>query len=223
MVWLWLMETFGSLVSTLSAPVFTIYAVVAPYIARPVNCLLRPFITGLDSSLIRQPGGSASVSEESAFRAAAARVGEYGAHLSTAVRLRLYALYKQATLGDAPASPSGGLLDAAAQVKWRSWAGLRGMGAAEAMTLYSSMVKQEIGESGSLPEVDIWADGEEEEITGLPAEMLDVVPHASPPNPLCPPRFPESPCHPPPRFLCIHYFSTSTCLPRNAQCGGANY
>ena len=47
---------------------------------------------------------------------------------SVALRLKLYGLYKQATVGDAPLTePSGSLLDPAASYKYKSWASLRGL------------------------------------------------------------------------------------------------
>ena len=175
----------GALYDAITAPVYMVCAVIAQFITSPISSLARPF-ADLGSSIFmlrstpHAPGSSGSpgsAEEDATFRAAAARVSEHGAHLSTEVRLRLYALYKQSTLGDAPASPTGRLLDTTAQVKWRSWAGLRGMGRADAMRLYSNMVAQEIGLGDTPPSDDIWDDDEQEAIDGLPAEMLDMVPH----------------------------------------------
>jgi acyl-CoA-binding protein len=70
------------------------------------------------------------------FEAAAAAARSLPS-LSTAVKLRLYGLYKQATVGDAPGvAPSASVLDPAAAVKWRSWASLRGMAAGAARDQY---------------------------------------------------------------------------------------
>lgn len=62
--------------------------------------------------------------------------------LPAATRLRLYGLYKQATEGDAPASaPSMGVLDPAAQLKWRAWSNLQGTPAAAARDQYVHAVR----------------------------------------------------------------------------------
>eukprot|EP00966_Prymnesium_polylepis_P168523 3896284-Prymnesium_polylepis.1 len=168
-----------SLYQSVSAPVTSLYNLVVPYIIRPVTCLLRPFVSSPESYLLGSSSSSSAGAsgdytqdQEVAFAAAAAKVGKYGGHLTTAIRLRLYALYKQATLGDAPVSPSGGVLDAAAQVKWRSWAGLRGMGRGEAMRLYTTMATQETSGGGAS---DAHGGGDVFEAEGdLPEELLDM-------------------------------------------------
>jgi len=71
-----------------------------------------------------------------AFEEAAAAARELKS-LSNKQRLRLYGLYKQATVGDAPeAAPSTSVLDPAGTLKWRSWASLRGMARAAARDQY---------------------------------------------------------------------------------------
>ena len=82
-----------------------------------------------------------SAGGKTAFDAAAAAARDLkGA--STATRLRLYALYKQATAGDAPsAAPTAGVLDPAAPLKYRAWANVRGMPASAARDQYVHTVR----------------------------------------------------------------------------------
>ena len=56
-----------------------------------------------------------------------------------AVKLSLYALYKQTTVGDAPATPPS-VIDAVARTKWDAWAGVRGLDGAQAQTEYINLV-----------------------------------------------------------------------------------
>ncbi|KAL1502999.1 hypothetical protein AB1Y20_011069 [Prymnesium parvum] len=154
--------------------VYGVYTFIAPYLAKPVNCLLRPFVGTAEPSVrhdAEADGGAAySADDEASFAAAAAQVASHGGQLPTAVRLRLYALYKQATVGDATAAPSASVLDAAAQVKWRGWAALRGMGRGEAMRLYTAMATHEAaGGGGAAAAATAAADDDD-----VPEELLDM-------------------------------------------------
>jgi len=63
--------------------------------------------------------------------------------LPTSARLRIYGLYKQATVGDAPESePASSVLDPASTYKWRAWAALRGMAVAAAKDQYVYTVRR---------------------------------------------------------------------------------
>ena len=112
---------------------------------QPVLCLVRPFLSAPPPTVepplrkLQLPAG-APPELCAAFDAAADTVSSgLAGKMPVAVRLRLYALYKQATAGDASATPpAAGVLDATAHVKWRAWAELRGMQRAEAMRLYCS-------------------------------------------------------------------------------------
>jgi acyl-CoA-binding protein len=89
--------------------------------------------------------------------------------LGNAERLQLYALYKQATVGDAPetmAEYSAGRFDPAAAYKWRSWAKLRNMTAADARERYVLAVSGDAG-AGS----DDASDGGDEALDELDEAM----------------------------------------------------
>ena len=58
------------------------------------------------------------------------------------ILLRLYSLYKQATLGDVNADPPTNPVDFAAKAKYEAWAGLRGKTKNDAMTDYIELVKK---------------------------------------------------------------------------------
>jgi acyl-CoA-binding protein len=102
------------------------------------------------------------------FEAAAAAARELkGA--SVALRLKLYGLYKQATVGDAPdAEPSGSLLDPAASHKYRSWASLRGTEPALARQRYVRAVAS----AGGFGDEGV-GEGEEEDDDDDEAALLD--------------------------------------------------
>lgn len=61
--------------------------------------------------------------------------------------LRLYALYKQASIGDAPDTRPP-MLDFAARMKHDGWAALRGTSPADAMQAYVALVDTLIAENG---------------------------------------------------------------------------
>lgn len=69
------------------------------------------------------------------FEAAVARVNGLAAAPPTAVMLRLYGLYKQATAGDATGKRPG-VIDVKGRAKWDAWAALGGMSREEAMRGY---------------------------------------------------------------------------------------
>lgn len=54
--------------------------------------------------------------------------------------LKLYALYKQATKGDATGDPPGGF-DFVARAKFEAWSGVKGTTANDAMRQYVDLVK----------------------------------------------------------------------------------
>ena len=103
---------------------------------------------------------------EPAARAAfaeAASLVQRSSGLSNAAKLGLYALYKQALVGDAPADPpSAAGWDVAAKLKWRAWAELRGMPRAEATYAYTRTANEQInggGAEGAVKgEESIWDD-----------------------------------------------------------------
>ena len=72
--------------------------------------------------------------------AAAAEVARGLQQLSQQQKLRLYALYKQSTVGDAPQVSPAGRFDPTAQYKWKAWAGLRGVAQPAAKRQYAHAV-----------------------------------------------------------------------------------
>jgi diazepam-binding inhibitor (GABA receptor modulating acyl-CoA-binding protein) len=53
--------------------------------------------------------------------------------------LKIYALYKQATIGD-NAEPKPGFGDLVGRAKWDAWSGLKGMSGDEAMRQYIELI-----------------------------------------------------------------------------------
>lgn len=92
-----------------------------------------------------------------AFEAAVEAVRTTGGDLPPATRLRLYGLYKQATVGDAPAAPPGAaLLNPTAHAKHHGWAKLRGTPEDFAMKAYVQLANGGDGDAdeaggGGLP------------------------------------------------------------------------
>lgn len=107
---------------------------------RTVDWLWRTVRTWypIDASAHRKKHDDAITCSED-FAASLIRVREFK-ELSIALRLRLYGLYKQSTLGDAPIAPSRSAFDPAIQLKWQSWSAVRGMPADEAMRQYVDVV-----------------------------------------------------------------------------------
>ncbi len=85
------------------------------------------------------PADSNDVSKD-AFHAAVARTRQLTRRPDNAALLRLYALYKQASEGDAQ-GPRPGAMDFVARAKWDAWAALTGMTAEQAMHEYIALVE----------------------------------------------------------------------------------
>ena len=73
------------------------------------------------------------------FESAVARAKNLGRRPDNATLLRLYALYKQASEGDA-AGERPGIADFAARAKWDAWATLAGIPSAQTMRDYIALV-----------------------------------------------------------------------------------
>ena len=135
--------------------------------------MVRPFVAPMaahkkldqTSELALDPDWS----DTEAFAQAAALVQERSGGLSNAMRLRLYALYKQAVSGDAPTDPpSASSWDVATSMKHRAWVDLSQMPKEEATRLYTRMAFEELGEgAGGDPPVE----GEESVFDDLPLDF----------------------------------------------------
>jgi diazepam-binding inhibitor (GABA receptor modulating acyl-CoA-binding protein) len=75
------------------------------------------------------------------FDAAARDVKSLPNEPGTAELLELYALYKQATVGDV-SGPRPGVFDVRARAKHDAWAKAKGLSTEEAMTRYVALVKR---------------------------------------------------------------------------------
>jgi acyl-CoA-binding protein len=75
------------------------------------------------------------------FAAAARTATELGADPGTEVKLRLYALYKQATVGDI-AGKRPGFTNPVGRAKYDAWASVAGMPADEAKRAYVGLVDE---------------------------------------------------------------------------------
>ena len=75
-----------------------------------------------------------------AFHAAVASTRELTQRPDNAALLRLYALYKQASEGDAQGTRPGAM-DFVARAKWDAWAALSGMTSEQAMHEYITLVE----------------------------------------------------------------------------------
>ncbi|MGL5865612.1 MAG: acyl-CoA-binding protein [Dermatophilaceae bacterium] len=75
------------------------------------------------------------MADETQFQAAAAAVHALSTDPGTDTKLRLYALYKQATLGDAQGGRPG-FTNPVGRAKYDAWAGAAGMDAAAARAAY---------------------------------------------------------------------------------------
>ncbi|MCL4811816.1 MAG: acyl-CoA-binding protein [Vicinamibacteraceae bacterium] len=76
-----------------------------------------------------------------AFEAAAAASKTLPSRPDNEALLRLYALYKQATVGDVSGERPGGL-DFVGRAKYDAWAGLKGLTRDEAMRDYVGLVEE---------------------------------------------------------------------------------
>jgi acyl-CoA-binding protein len=74
------------------------------------------------------------------FEAAVADSKNLSERPDNATLLKLYALYKQATAGDA-AEPRPGFSDMVGRAKWDAWNGLKGKSGDEAMQQYIELVE----------------------------------------------------------------------------------
>ena len=61
--------------------------------------------------------------------------------ISDGDRLRLYALFKQATVGEAPLANPASRLDVLSSMKWEAWDAVRGLSAAQAEIRYMELVR----------------------------------------------------------------------------------
>lgn len=91
---------------------------------------------------------SRSFETSSEFLAAAKAMRAAELTLPTVTQLQLYALYKQATVGDAPALSSS-VIDLAARAKWQAWDRLRGTSEVEAANEYIAVVSRELSASAA--------------------------------------------------------------------------
>ena len=78
------------------------------------------------------------MASEDEFQAAVARI-KSRTDVGQGDQLALYALYKQATVGDASGARPG-MLDIKGRAKYDAWAGKKGMAAADARAAYVAMV-----------------------------------------------------------------------------------
>jgi acyl-CoA-binding protein len=76
---------------------------------------------------------------ETAFSTAVADVEQLPVRPGNEDLLRLYALYKQATVGDVVGKRPG-MMDFVARAKYDAWAGLEGTSSDEAMQVYADVV-----------------------------------------------------------------------------------
>jgi len=74
------------------------------------------------------------------FTTAAADVKALTTRPSDADLLELYALFKQATVGDADTPRPSGLMDFKGKAKWDAWNGIKGTSKADAETKYIAKV-----------------------------------------------------------------------------------
>ena len=81
------------------------------------------------------------------FDAAVARVSELTADPGNEVKLKLYALYKQATQGDVQGKRPG-FTNPVGRAKYDAWAKAKGTGKDEAMKRYVALVEQLSAELG---------------------------------------------------------------------------
>jgi acyl-CoA-binding protein len=87
------------------------------------------------------------MSIEEDFRAAQTRVKQLSKTPAPAQLLELYALYKQASVGDAEGKRPGAL-DFKGRAKFDAWTARRGTSKVDAMTAYVALVTRLVGELG---------------------------------------------------------------------------
>lgn len=76
---------------------------------------------------------------QAAFEQARAATADFTERPDNANLLKLYALYKQGSLGDND-QPRPGFSDIVARAKWDAWQGLKGMAREDAMAQYIDLV-----------------------------------------------------------------------------------
>jgi acyl-CoA-binding protein len=81
------------------------------------------------------------------FTAATEAVNGLSSDPGNEAKLRLYALYKQATAGDVSGKRPG-MLDMVGRAKYDAWAQCQGMSSDEAMTAYADLVDSLVAEHG---------------------------------------------------------------------------
>ena len=81
------------------------------------------------------------------FSAAQTRVKQLPRTPASDELLELYALYKQATSGDATGERPG-MLDFKGRAKFDAWNGRKGLGKDQAMTAYVALVEKLVGKYG---------------------------------------------------------------------------
>lgn len=74
------------------------------------------------------------------FDAAVANSKDLTERPDNATLLKLYALYKQATVGD-NADPKPGFSDMVGRAKWEAWNGIKGTANADAMQQYVDLIE----------------------------------------------------------------------------------
>lgn len=90
---------------------------------------------------------SSSSSVEDRFRAALDNLNKLSEAPGNDVKLKLYGLFKQATLGECTA-PKPSMLNIVDKAKWEAWSSLGKMSTKDAMEQYISTVNQLLGTSG---------------------------------------------------------------------------
>jgi acyl-CoA-binding protein len=95
-----------------------------------------------DIRTIRVKEGEPAMSDlQAAFERAAQEVQQLPRRPDNETLLQLYALYKQATVGDVQGNRPG-VLDMTGRLKYDAWAKLKGVTATEAMSRYIKLVER---------------------------------------------------------------------------------
>ncbi|XP_067648820.1 acyl-CoA-binding protein-like isoform X2 [Haliotis asinina] len=87
------------------------------------------------------------MADEAEFNKAAEEVKNLKSKPSDDEMLEIYALYKQATVGDCN-TPKPGMLDLKGKAKWTAWDGKKGMSQDEARVQYVAKVEELKGKYG---------------------------------------------------------------------------
>ncbi|XP_066591008.1 acyl-CoA-binding protein-like [Prorops nasuta] len=88
------------------------------------------------------------MSLDESFNKAAEEVKELATQPTDADLLELYALYKQATVGDCNTARPGGLLDFKGKAKWDAWEGKKGTDQNAAKEQYIAKVESLVASIG---------------------------------------------------------------------------